>query len=110
MHEYIQILSSVMPLFLLMGVGATVRRAKVLNEEADRTLLDLCVHLLLPCLILDHVMANEALPALGQSPVESHPGLRGHGGLHWNRGGGGANLGLQVPGPGKDLHFRRRDF
>src|SRR5258708_2304403 len=65
MHEYLQILGSVMPLFLLMGVGAAVRRAKVLNEEADRTLLDLCVHLLLPCLILDHIMANEALRRSG---------------------------------------------
>ena len=61
MHEYLQILGSVIPLFLLMAVGAAVRRARVLNEEADRTLLDLCVHLLLPCLILDHVMASEAL-------------------------------------------------
>lgn len=65
MHEYLQILGSVIPLFLIMAVGATVRRAKVLNEQADRTLLDLCVHLLLPCLILDHVMANEALRRSG---------------------------------------------
>ncbi len=72
MHEYLQILGSVVPLFLLMGVGAAVRRARVLNEEADRTLLDLCVHLLLPCLILDHVMANEALRRAGNllwSPI-----------------------------------------
>lgn len=61
MHEYWQILGSVIPLFLLMAVGAAVRRARVLNEQADRTILDLCVHLLLPCLILDHVMASEAL-------------------------------------------------
>jgi predicted permease len=61
MHEYLQILGSVIPVFLLMAVGAAVRRAKVLNEEADRTLLDLAVHLLLPCLILDNVVASEAL-------------------------------------------------
>ena len=61
MHEYLQILGSVIPLFLMMGIGAGVRRAKILNEEADGTLLDLAVHLLLPCLILDHLMANEAL-------------------------------------------------
>jgi predicted permease len=34
---------------------------KILNEAADRTLLDLAVHVLLPCLILDHLMANPAL-------------------------------------------------
>jgi hypothetical protein len=61
MHEYLQILGGVIPVFLIMAVGAAVRRAKVLNEQADRTLLDLSVHLLLPCLILDHVMASEAL-------------------------------------------------
>jgi predicted permease len=61
MHEYLKILGSVIPLFLLMGIGAGVRRMKILNEQADRTLLDLCVHLLLPCLILDHLMANVAL-------------------------------------------------
>ena len=61
MHEYWQILGNFLPLFLLMGVGAAMRIAGVLNEKADRTMLDLCVHLLLPCLILDHIMANEAL-------------------------------------------------
>jgi predicted permease len=65
MHEYLRILGGLIPLFLLMGVGAVVRYAKVLTEEADRTLLNLCVHLLLPCLILDHVMGNEALRRSG---------------------------------------------
>jgi predicted permease len=65
MHEYLQILGSVIPLFVLMGIGAGVRRVGILNEKADRTLLDLAVHLLLPCLILDHLMANEALRRSG---------------------------------------------
>jgi predicted permease len=61
MHEYLKILGSVIPLFLLMGVGAAVRRARVLNAQADRTMVNLLVHVLQPCLILDHVVANEAL-------------------------------------------------
>jgi len=61
MHESLQILGDVIPLFLIMAVGAIVRRFRVLNEEADRTMLNLCVHLLLPALILDHLVANEAL-------------------------------------------------
>jgi predicted permease len=65
MHEYLQILGGVIPLFLLMGVGAVLRRIRILTEEADRSLLDLCVHILLPCLILDHIMANEALRRSG---------------------------------------------
>jgi predicted permease len=86
MHEYLQILGSVIPLFLLMAVGAIVRRAKVLNEQADRTLLDLSVHLLLPCLILDHVMANEALRLRGNllwSPVLGFVCTAGCIGLAW---------------------------
>ena len=61
MHEYLQILGGVIPLFVIMAVGAAVRKVGILNEEADRSLLDLTMHLLLPCLILDHVMGNEAL-------------------------------------------------
>lgn len=65
MHESLQILGDVIPLFLIMAVGAIVRRFRVLNEEADRTMLNLCVHLLLPALILDHLVANEALRRSG---------------------------------------------
>ncbi|HEX4141656.1 MAG TPA: AEC family transporter [Candidatus Methylacidiphilales bacterium] len=61
MHEYLQVLGGVLPLFLIMGVGAVVRRAGLLNEQADRSILNLCVHLLLPCLILDHLIASPAL-------------------------------------------------
>ncbi len=65
MHEYLQILGAVIPLFVLMGVGAAVRRAGVLNEKADQTLLSLVVHVLQPCLILDHVIPSEALRRSG---------------------------------------------
>ena len=61
MDKVLQILGSVIPLFAIMAVGAAVRRFRILNEEADRTILDLCVHLLLPALILDHLIANHAL-------------------------------------------------
>ena len=65
MHEYLQILGSVIPLFLIMAAGAAVRRAKVLNAQADRTLVNLLVHVLQPCLILDHVIPSEALRRSG---------------------------------------------
>jgi predicted permease len=72
MSEYLTILGSVIPLFLIMGVGAVVRRRGVLNEQADRTLVNLMVHLLQPCLILDHVIPSAALRQAGNllwSPV-----------------------------------------
>jgi predicted permease len=61
MHEYLQVLGGVVPYFLIIAVGAAVRRLGILDEQADRSMLNLCVHLLLPCLILDHVIASEAL-------------------------------------------------
>ena len=65
MHEYLQILGGVIPLFLLMGVGAVLRKIRILTEEADRSLLDLCVHVLYPCLILDHLVASDTLRRSG---------------------------------------------
>jgi len=59
MQEYLKILGSVIPLFLLIAVGAVVRRFGILNERADRTFLDLNVKLLYPCLILDSLMTGE---------------------------------------------------
>ena len=65
MHEFLQILGSVIPIFLLMAAGAAVRRANLLNEQADRSLLNVVVHILQPCLILDHVIPSEALRRSG---------------------------------------------
>jgi predicted permease len=65
MHEYLQILGQVLPLFLMMAVGAAIRRGKILNAQADRTLLNLLVHVLQPCLILDHVIPSDALRRSG---------------------------------------------
>jgi predicted permease len=65
MNEILQVLGGVVPIFLITAVGAFVRRVRILNAQADRTLLNLCVHLLLPSLILDHTIANEALRRSG---------------------------------------------
>jgi predicted permease len=61
MHEYLEILGSVIPLFVIMAAGAAVRRMEILNAPADQTLVNLMVHVLQPCLILDNVVASEAL-------------------------------------------------
>jgi len=73
MHEYWRILGGVFPIFLMMGIGAAVRRMGILNEQADRTMLNLAVHLLLPCLILDHVIVSDALRQSGN--LKWSPGL-----------------------------------
>jgi predicted permease len=55
------VFSAVAPVYLLVGVGAWLRRAEWLTHEADESLLRVVVNVLTPCLILDNVMANEAL-------------------------------------------------
>jgi predicted permease len=54
-------LTAVLVIFLLLGVGAGVRRLQWLTEHADETLMRLLVRLLLPALILDVVVGNERL-------------------------------------------------
>jgi malate permease and related proteins len=65
MHEFLQILGGFIPIFLLMAAGAVVRRANILTEQADRSLLSLVVHIFQPCLILDHVIPSETLRRSG---------------------------------------------
>lgn len=55
------VLSAVLAIFAVMGAGAAARRLNWLTEEADRSLLDTSVRLLMPCLNLKVTMASEAL-------------------------------------------------
>ncbi len=55
------VLSAVLAIFLVAGAGAAARRLDWLTEEADRSLLDTTVRLLMPCLNLKVTMASEAL-------------------------------------------------
>lgn len=55
------IVAAVFAPFFLMAVGYVVRRMHLLTAEADQTLLRLTINLLMPCLILQVTMQNEAL-------------------------------------------------
>lgn len=61
MPSYWQIVLLVLPVFALMALGVVLRRVRWLTAEADDSLLKLVVNVLYPCLILDHVPANDAL-------------------------------------------------
>jgi hypothetical protein len=52
---------AVLTVFAVVGAGVLLRRADWLTEEADRSLMNLTVRLLLPCLILDTTLGNAAL-------------------------------------------------
>lgn len=55
------ILNAVIPIFGVMGLGVLIRRLNWLTEEADKSLMRVCVNVLLPCLILDKSLGNPAL-------------------------------------------------
>ena len=53
--------TAIMPIFLIIGAGALVRRIGWLNEEADRSLMAVVVNLLYPALIFSLILGNDAL-------------------------------------------------
>ena len=55
------ILNAVVPVFAVMGLGVFIRKLNWLTEEADKSLMRVCVNVLLPCLILDKSLGNPAL-------------------------------------------------
>jgi malate permease and related proteins len=55
------ILNAVVPVFGVMGLGVLIRKLNWLTEEADQSLMRVCVNVLLPCLILDKSLGNPAL-------------------------------------------------
>ena len=61
MPSYWQLLLLILPIFVLIGLGAAMRRVRWLTSEADASLLKMVVNFLYPCLILDNVMGNAAL-------------------------------------------------
>jgi malate permease and related proteins len=61
MAGYWQLLGIVVPVFLLIALGAMLRWRGALNETSEEGLLRLQINLLYPCLILQAVVGNSAL-------------------------------------------------
>lgn len=61
MPSYWQLLLLILPVFVLIALGAGMRRMQWLTAEADASLLKLVVNFLYPCLIFDNVLGNAAL-------------------------------------------------
>jgi predicted permease len=55
------VLSAVIPVFGIAGIGLLIRRLSWLTEEADQGLLRVVINVLMPCLILDSTLGNPAL-------------------------------------------------
>ena len=61
MNEFLTVISAVLPVFGIMGVGFWLRRKGWLTADADESLMRLTINLLLPSLIFDSVLSNAAL-------------------------------------------------
>ena len=61
MNEFITVITAVLPVFGIMGVGFWLRRKGWLTADADQSLMRLTINLLLPSLIFDSVLNNAAL-------------------------------------------------
>ncbi|MBW8864693.1 MAG: AEC family transporter [Verrucomicrobia bacterium] len=61
MNEFLTVLTAVLPVFGIMGIGLWLRRRDWLTADADQSLMRLTINLLLPALIFDSVLGNAAL-------------------------------------------------
>jgi len=61
MNEFFTVLTAVLPVFGIMGIGLWLRRRNWLTAEADASLMRLCINLLIPSLIFTSVLGNATL-------------------------------------------------
>lgn len=59
--EFATVLLAVLPVFAVAAVGMGMRLMNWLTAEADASLLRVTIYVLIPCLILDSILGNEAL-------------------------------------------------
>ena len=61
MNEFLTVLTAVLPVFGIMGIGLWLRRRGWLSADAVASLMRVTINLLLPSLIFDSVLGNAAL-------------------------------------------------
>jgi malate permease and related proteins len=59
--QYWIVIAAVLPIFLVILSGGAIRRANWLSADADHSLMRVTVNLLIPALILDALLGNQAL-------------------------------------------------
>jgi predicted permease len=60
-NEFFTVLTTVLPVFGIMGIGFGLRRRGWLSANADQSLMRVIINLLVPSLIFDSVLGNAAL-------------------------------------------------
>lgn len=66
MTQWLTMTAALIPVIGVIAVGMLARRINWLTEEADRTLVNLTVRLLLPCFMLMALNRNSALDRIGE--------------------------------------------
>ena len=61
MNEFLIVVTAVLPVLFTALVGILMRRVNCLTEEADKSLLQLTINLLIPCFIFDKLLGNPAM-------------------------------------------------
>lgn len=61
MHEFGIVVGAVLPVLFVALAGVLMRRVNWLNEEADKSLLNVTINLLIPCFIFDKLLGNPAM-------------------------------------------------
>lgn len=61
MKEFVIVITAVLPVLFTALAGILMRRVNCLNEEADKSLLDVTINLLIPCFIFDKLLGNPAM-------------------------------------------------
>jgi malate permease and related proteins len=61
MNEFLTVLGAVLPVFSIMGAGFLLRRLNWLTTQADESLMRVTINGLLPALIIDSIIQNQAL-------------------------------------------------
>jgi predicted permease len=64
-HGIGPVLNAVIPVFCIAIIGMLLRNRKWLTEDADRSLFKVTVNVLMPALIFDSVLHNQALKQIG---------------------------------------------
>ncbi len=59
------VVQAVVPVFLVVAGGWTMRRVEWLTGEADASLLRITINVLMPCLVFDAILGNRALEQPG---------------------------------------------
>jgi len=61
MQSFLTILAASIPVYLIVGIGFSLRRMGVVTDDAERSLMKIVINLLYPCFILSKVPGNTSL-------------------------------------------------